>query len=122
MVTVVFTTCLPYFSKNAANFLEISRKYLFTAANTCIIKNRVGKKLKQILSRNYSFRFQTLICIINFAEIISDDVIQLTSRDVFSYHSTGTESFILIASTLQFLGGKNLRGGPFDPPPPTFEG
>ena len=94
---------------------------MFTAANTYIIKNRVGKKLKQILSKNYSFRFQTLICIINFAKIISDDVIQLTSRDVFSYHSTGTESFILIASTLQFLGGKNLRGGPFDPPP-TFEG
>ena len=32
------------FSKNAANFLEISRKHMFTASNTNIIKNRVGKR------------------------------------------------------------------------------
>ena len=35
------------------------------------------------MSKSYSFRFQTLIYIIKFAYIISDDVIQLTSKDVF---------------------------------------
>ena len=56
------------FSKTAANFLEISRKHVFTASNTNIIKNRAEKKrLKQILPKSYSFRFQTLICINNFA-------------------------------------------------------
>ena len=50
------------------NFLEISRKHVFTAPNTDIIKNRVEKKkLKQTLAKSYSFRFQTLICITNFA-------------------------------------------------------
>ena len=36
------------------------------------------KKLEQILSKSYSFLIQTLICM-----IISDDVIHLTSKDVF---------------------------------------
>ena len=47
---------------DAANFLEISTKYVFTASNTNIIKKlgeRRKKKLKQILSKKYSFRFQT---------------------------------------------------------------
>ena len=56
-----------YFSKNAANFLEISRKHVSTASIKNIGKNRVEKKkLKQILPKSYSFRFQTLICIINY--------------------------------------------------------
>ena len=56
------------FSKIATNFLEISRKHIFTASNGNIIKNKVEKKkLEQILSKSYSFLFQTLICIINFA-------------------------------------------------------
>ena len=36
-----------------------------------------------MFSKSYSFRFQILIWIINFALIIKDDVIQLTSKDVF---------------------------------------
>ena len=32
------------FSKNAANFLEVSKKYVFTASNANIIKNRVEKR------------------------------------------------------------------------------
>ena len=65
------------FSKNAANFLKISRKHVFRASNMNIIKNRVEKqKLKQIFPKSYSFRFQTSICIINSASIISDDIIQ----------------------------------------------
>ena len=39
------------------------------------------KKLEQIFSKINSFLFQTLICIINYAKPISDDVIQLTSKD-----------------------------------------
>ena len=55
-------------SKTAADFLEINRKHVFTASNRNIIKNRVEKKrLELILSKNYSFLIQTLICILNFA-------------------------------------------------------
>ena len=32
------------FSKKAANFLGISRKHMFTASNTNIIKNKMKKK------------------------------------------------------------------------------
>ena len=47
------------FSKNAANFLEISRKHLFRTSNMNVIKDRVEKKkLKQILSKSFNFRFQ----------------------------------------------------------------
>ena len=61
-----FKKCI--FNKTAAMFLEISRKYVFNASNRNIITNRVEKKkLERILSKIYSFRFQTLICIINFA-------------------------------------------------------
>ena len=57
---------------------------MFTALNKNIIKYRVEKKkLKQILSKSYSFLIQTLICMVNFAHIMSDDVSQLTSKDVF---------------------------------------
>ena len=56
------------FSKTAANFLEISKKYVLSASNKNIIKNGVeNKKLEQILSKSYNFLIQTLICIINFA-------------------------------------------------------
>ena len=67
--------------KTAANFIEISRKHVFAASNRNIITVRVyKKKLEQILSKSYSFLFQTLICIIRYASIVSDDVIQLTSK------------------------------------------
>ena len=69
------------FHKTAANFTEISRKHVFAASNRNIIKNRIYKKKLQVFSKVYSFLFQTLICIINYAQIISDDVIQLTSKD-----------------------------------------
>ena len=41
-----------------------------------------------------------------------------SNRDIIenSYHTTGTESFILIASMFQIFGRKNLWG-PFDPSP-----
>ena len=57
------------FGKTVANFLEISRKNVFTDFNSNIIKNRVEKnKLEQILSKCYSFlSIQTLICIVHFA-------------------------------------------------------
>ena len=51
-------------------------------------------QLEQILSKSYSYLIQTLICIIIFAYIICDDVIQLSSKDNWT---AGTESFILIA-------------------------
>ena len=47
------------FSKTAANFLEISRKHVFTALKRNIIKNRVEKKkLGQILSKVTVFYFK----------------------------------------------------------------
>ena len=68
--------------KTAANFSEINRKYVFAASNRKITKNRVQKKkLEQILLKSISFLFQTLIYIVNSAWIISDDVIQLMSKD-----------------------------------------
>ena len=61
--------------KIAANFTEISRKHVFAASNSIIVKNRVKKKkLEQIFSKIYSFLFRTLICIFN-------DVVKLTSKD-----------------------------------------
>ena len=55
-----------YFKQNCG--LKTSRKHVFTASNTNIIKNRVKKKkLEQFLLERYSFLFQTLICIINVA-------------------------------------------------------
>ena len=48
------------FSKTAANFLEISRKHVFTASNRNIIKNKVqNNKCEQILSKSYNLLFQT---------------------------------------------------------------
>ena len=73
------------FSKNAANFLEISRKHVYTAVNTNTIKNRMEKDIKTNFVEKLVFAFrpaQTLICIINFALITSADVIKLTSKDV----------------------------------------
>ena len=56
------------FSKNVANFLVISIEHVFTVSNRNWIKNRVyNKKLKQILSKTYSFPIQTLVCIFKFA-------------------------------------------------------
>ena len=47
------------FSKIEENFLEVSRKHVFTAANSNIIKNRVEKKkLDQILSKGTVFLFK----------------------------------------------------------------
>ena len=67
----------------AANFTEIIRKHVFTA-NT--IKNRVKKKKsKQISPKIYSFLFKTLNCIINYAYLISNDIIQLTSKDALFF-------------------------------------
>ena len=65
------------FRKTAANFSEISRKHVFAASNrNTILKNRAQKKkLEQIFPKNFSFLFRTLISIINYALIISDDVV-----------------------------------------------
>ena len=52
------------FSKNAANFLEISRKHVFAASNRNKIKNRVKK---EEIRTNVVKKLHTLICIINFA-------------------------------------------------------
>ena len=49
--------------KTTANSTEISRKHVFAASNSIIIKNRVWE---QIFPKIYSFLFQTLICIINY--------------------------------------------------------
>ena len=69
MATAVFTTCLPFgrhlgvlkkliFRKTATNFTGISRKHVFLASNTKIIKNRVKKKnLQQIFPIFYNFLF-----------------------------------------------------------------
>ena len=54
--------------RNCSQFLEISRRHVFTGSNRNIIKNKVEKKkLEQILSKSYSFLIETLICIIKFA-------------------------------------------------------
>ena len=71
-----------FFLKTATNFTGISIKHVFLASNRKIIENRVKKEnLEQFSQKFYSFLFQTLICIINYALIISDDIIQLTSKD-----------------------------------------
>ena len=68
--------------KTVANSTEISRKHVFAASNRNIVKNRTKKKkLEQLFSKIYSFLFRTLICINNYAKIISDDFIQLTSKN-----------------------------------------
>ena len=48
-----------------------------------MIKNRVEKKkyLRTNFVKSYSFHIQTLICLIHFAQVINDDVIQLTSKE-----------------------------------------
>ena len=67
------------FCKTATNSTGISRKHVFLASNRKIIGNRVKRKnLEQIFPKFYNFTFRTLVCIINYAEIIIDDVIQLT--------------------------------------------
>ena len=50
-------------------FLNLVEKYVFTVSNTNIMTKirEEGNKLKQILSKSYSFRFQTKIYIIIFA-------------------------------------------------------
>ena len=53
-----------YFGKTAADFLEISRKHVFTASNRNIIKNRVEKKKLEEMSKSFSFFIQNLIYII----------------------------------------------------------
>ena len=56
------------FCKTATNVPGISRKHVFLASNTKIIENRVkNKNLEQIFPKFYSFLFETLICIINYA-------------------------------------------------------
>ena len=48
-----FSTTKNILSKTAANYLEISRKRVFTASNKNIIKIRVQKKkLEQIMSKS----------------------------------------------------------------------
>ena len=50
-----FKNCI--FNKTAAIFLEISRKPVFTASNSNIIKYRVEKKkLEHFFPKSYSFR------------------------------------------------------------------
>ena len=75
------------FNKNAANFLEISRKHVFTASNMNLIKNI-----------NYKWRHHPI-----------------NVKRYVHYRTTGTESFILIASTFQFLGQRNLWGAHLTP-------
>ena len=72
------------FRKSATNFTGISRKHVFLTSNRKIIENRVKKKnLEQMFSKFNNFLFRTLICIINYyVYIISDDSIQLTSKNV----------------------------------------
>ena len=93
-----------------ANFLEISRKHVFAASNRNIIKNRVEKKkLEQILLKSYSFLIQTLNCVIKFAQIISDDVIQLMSKDTLIIGlQVLKESFCLLES-FNFRSEKPMR-------------
>ena len=55
---------------------------MYLASNRKINENRVKKKnLEQIFPKFHNFLFRTLFYIINYAQIISDDVIQLTSKD-----------------------------------------
>ena len=68
--------------KAAANFLEISRKHGLLPQMGIKLKIE-WKKSEQILSKRYSFLFQAVIYRIDFAHIMSDDVIQLTSKDAF---------------------------------------
>ena len=53
--------------KIATNFTEISRKHVFAASNRNVIKNNLKEELEQIFPKIYSFLFQTLICISNYA-------------------------------------------------------
>ena len=68
--------------KTAANFTGIGRKHMSSGSKRKIIEIRVkNKNLKQIFPKFYNFLFRTLVCIINYAQIISDDVVQLASED-----------------------------------------
>ena len=72
------------FSKTAANFLEIGQKHVFTVSNRNIIKKRAQKKKLEQFFQKVIFLFLTLICINNFAYIICDGVIKLTSKEMCS--------------------------------------
>ena len=98
-----------------------SKFLLKLVENMCIIKNRVQKKkLKQIFWKIYKFSIWTVICIINYAWIISDYVHPINVKWCAHYYqTTGTESFILIAfKKLPILGPKALWGVHLPPPPP----
>ena len=60
------------FTKTAANFHEIGRKYIFTAPNRNIIKNRMQKKKIEQFSKNYRFLFLTLI--LHKLEVITSSI------------------------------------------------
>ena len=95
--------------KTAANFTEISRKHVFAASNRNINENRVQKKkLEQIFPKIYSFLFRTLICIINYAYIISDDVIQLTLRDALIIRQQILKASFWLLESFKILWGVNL--------------
>ena len=70
-----------------------------------MIKNRVEKKkLGQILSKNYSkFNLHNYFC-----KIISDDVIQLTSKDAFIIRELVLKFHICLLQILTFLDRKTL--------------
>ena len=53
------------FSKNAANFLEVSRKHVFTASNTNIIKNKVEKEIKTNFAKKLQFSLSKFSSITN---------------------------------------------------------
>ena len=103
------------FSRIAGNFLEYGSKHVFTASS--IIKNRVeGKNWDKFCQKNYRF-FNSNINLHNeFCTVISDGVIQLNVKRCVHNWTTGAESFIFIASKLQFLDLKNLVG---QLPPPS---
>ena len=67
--------------KTASNFTEISRKHVFADSNrNIIIRTESKEEIRTYFVKSHSFLFQTLICLIYYAYIIRDDVIQLMSK------------------------------------------
>ena len=75
------------------------------------------KNLEHILSKSDGFLFQTLICIFNFAYIMSDGVIQLMSRDAFIIGQQVRKFHFDWFKTSIFRLEKPM-GGPFETPLP----
>ena len=108
-----------FFAKLQQILLELVEKHVFLASK---YENKWKWSQKEEFRTNFPpnftiFLFWTLICIINYAWIISDDVIQLTSKDALNIRLQVVKVSFFCLKASNFRSEKPM-GGPFDTPPP----